>query len=455
MTGPVVIIGAGPAGMSAAKVLVRAGLKPVVLDEAPRSGGQVFRQPQPELARPAKLLYGLDAGKAIEFRKDFSSLSGLIDYRPDTLVWGVTTGALNLIHAGRTVVQPWSTLIIATGAMDRIVPVKGWTALGVYSLGGAQIALKADASMIGRRVAFAGTGPLLYLVAYQYAQAGARVEAVLEAGEPFSARHFGGLVSGKTMFVRGLYYMAALRARGVRLLTGVELREAIRGGNGWISGVAYRWRGRDAEMFCDALAIGYGLKAETQIADLLGADFVFDEIQRQWLPQVDKGGRSTVPNVYLAGDGLSVRGSDVAAASGRIAASALLMDSGYPPPRGLERDRRLVVKSARFRRALDQTFAFPGRSAAKLSDDVVVCRCEELTAGTIRQAVIASGETQINRIKAFCRVGMGRCQGRICGPTAAELIAETASVNIDAVGRLRAQAPIKPLTLGELARRRS
>ncbi len=122
-------------------------------------------------------------GGKVAFSQLFSSLRSKIDYRPNTQVWGAKKGALYLMDAGRPVIQPWSRLIVATGAMDRIVPVKGWTAPGVYSLGGAQIALKAEASLIGRRIVFAGTGPLLYLVAYQYCLAGASVEAVLETGK--------------------------------------------------------------------------------------------------------------------------------------------------------------------------------------------------------------------------------------------------------------------------------
>ena len=456
MSAPVVIVGAGPAGIAAASTLAKAGLRPVLLDEGSWPGGQIFRQPQPELLRRPELLYGFDAKRQVAFDQLFSSLRSKIDYRPNTQVWGAKKGALHLVDAGRAVIQPWSRLIIATGAMDRIVPVKGWTAPGVYSLGGAQIALKAEASLIGRRIVFAGTGPLLYLVAYQYCLAGASVEAVLETGKPFSAgRRLVALTTGKAVFARGLYYMCSLRARGIRLFTGVDVREAVPGADGRIAGVAFTQGGRGAVLSCDALAIGHGLKAETQIADLLGAEFAFDHTQRQWLPQADKDGRSSIADVYLAGDGLSVRGSEIAEATGRIAAHALLEDAGYSGQTGLRQERRRVQKSARFRKALDQTFAFPHAAAGKLTDDVIVCRCEELTAGAIRRAVLASGESEINRIKAFCRVGMGRCQGRICGAVAAELIAATAGVTIETVGRIRAQAPVKPVTLGDLARGRS
>jgi hydrogen cyanide synthase HcnB len=453
MDGPLVVIGAGPAGIAAAAVLAAAGLRPVVIDEGSYPGGQIFRRPRPELSRSISELYGFDARRAARFRSDFAALEPAIDYRPRTQIWGACDGKLHLAGAAGPTVQDWSHLIIAAGAMDRLLPVKGWTSPGVYSLGGAQIALKAEASLIGRSVVFAGTGPLLYLVAYQYAKAGAVVAAVLETNTPFTQiALLPALASGRSAFAKGLFYIAALLARGVPVMTGVRLTEILRGADDRVSGVAYRWRGSDRVATCDGVAIGHGLKAETQLADLLGLEFCFDPAQRQWLPDSDHEGRSSMANVYLAGDGLSIRGSETAEASGRLAAAALLQDSGYSRPAKMDRDRRAIETTSRFRKALDQAFPFPHGEVAALSDDVVVCRCEGITAGAIRETVVATGEAEINRIKAFCRVGMGRCQARLCGTAAAELIAAAGSVDIRAVGRLRGQAPVKPLALGDLVR---
>ncbi|EJJ26208.1 FAD/NAD(P)-dependent oxidoreductase [Rhizobium sp. CF142] len=449
---PIVIIGAGPAGIAAARTLVDAGLRPVVIDEARSAGGQIFRKPEPEFSRSLSDLYGFDAKRAQAFRADVADLKAAVEYHAETTVWSAEPGALHLVNCGRAFVHHWSRLIIASGAMDRVVPMKGWTAPGVYSLGGAQIALKAEASLIGRTVVLAGTGPLLYLVAYQYARAGATVPAVLETAKPFNdLSALPALASGGATFARGLYFIAWLRAHGIPVLTGVVPVEATRGGDGRVNGLEFYCDGRDMFLACDALAVGHGLKAETQIADLLGVDFQFNAQQRQWLPKVDIDGRSSLPNVYLAGDGSSVRGSVIAAASGRLAAAALLRDVSHEEKGPSGRDRGLIGRAARFRNVLDRVFPFPSHIAETLPDETMVCRCEGLTAGDIRRTVIESGESDINRIKAFCRLGMGRCQGRICAPAAAELIAATARVDISAVGRLRGQAPIKPMALKHLA----
>jgi NADPH-dependent 2,4-dienoyl-CoA reductase/sulfur reductase-like enzyme len=83
-------------------------------------------------------------------------------------------------------------------------------------------------------------------------------------------------------------------------------------------------------------------------------------------------------------------------------------------------------------------------------DDVVVCRCEETTAGMLRSAV-AQGCPGPNQMKAFVRCGMGPCQGRMCGLTVTELIAATRGLDAGAIGYYRIRPPIKPLALGELA----
>jgi NADPH-dependent 2,4-dienoyl-CoA reductase/sulfur reductase-like enzyme len=456
MDATIVIIGAGPAGIAAAATLVRAGVRPILIDEALQPGGQIYRQPQSPLRRPIEKLYGFDAGRAQAFLKTFAEIRPLIDYRPETQVWAAGDQLLHLLDGNGCGEQAWTHLIVAPGAMDRIAPVKGWTATGVYSLGGAQIALKAEASLVGRRVILAGSGPLLYLVAYQYAKAGAEIAAVLETGRPFAQlANFPGLAAGGSVFAKGLFYIAALRLRGIPLLTNVALREVLRNSDDHVTGVAFRHRGVDKVETCDGLAIGHGLRSQTQLADLLNVEFAFDQLQRQWLPRADTDGRTSTERVYLAGDGVSIRGSEIAEASGRLAATAVLQDIGRPVPSRIMSDRAKVKKAVRFRAALERTFAYPYEDIAALSDEVVVCRCEHVTAGTIRKTVAVSGESDINRIKAFCRVGMGRCQGRLCAPGAAELIAAASGNSIDAVGRMRGQAPIKPVPLADLKRSRS
>ncbi|ROM73389.1 FAD/NAD(P)-binding oxidoreductase [Pseudomonas brassicacearum] len=444
---PVAIIGAGPAGIRTAQTLVAHGVYPVLLDEASRGGGQIYRRQPANFKRSPAKLYGFEAHKASALHQTLDELREQLDYRPDTLVWNAEAGLLDTLHEGRADRLEYASVIVATGATDRILPVPGWTLPGVYSLGAAQIALKFQGCAIGERVVFAGSGPLLYLVAYQYAKAGANVVAVLDSS-PFSAqaRALPGLLAQPVTLAKGLYYRAWLTAHGVSVHQGASLSRI----DGERRVQSLKWRNAKGEqaLDCDAVAFAHGLRSETQLADLLGCEFSWSALNRAWLPLRDHAGRSSVPGVYLAGDGAGIMGADAAEMAGERAALALLEDIGYliDPQRCIELEQSLE-RIGHFRQGLERAFAFPEGWAADAADNLMICRCEEVSVGDIRQ-VVGEGHWEINRVKAHCRVGMGRCQGRMCGAAAAEIIARESGRPVASVGRLRAQAPIKPVPFG-------
>lgn len=444
----VIVIGAGPAGIRAAARLVEAGLRPVLIDENERSGGQIYRRQPAGFTRPASALYGSEAAKAVALHAAADALAPRLDYRPGTLVWGIADGAVLTQRGDRLERLPYAALILCSGATDRIMPLPGWTLPGVYSLGAAQIALKAQACAIGSRVVFMGTGPLLYLVAWQYAKAGATVAAVLDTS-PFRRRVLAAaaLAARPAVLAQGLRYLAGLRRAGIPVLTGVTPLQIE--GHGRVAGVVVSDRaGRERRVEADAIGLGYGLRSETQLAELAKARFGFDAVARQWLPETDADGRSSVPLVYLAGDGAVVRGADAAELAGRLAACAALRDLGHAvPEEEFSRLRAALRPMSRFRQGLENGFPWPGHLAAMLPNETIICRCEAITAGAIRRTVAETGAPEMNRAKSLGRVGMGRCQGRICGLAAAEVIAAARGVPVEEVGRLRGAAPIKPLPL--------
>ena len=440
---PIVIVGAGPAGISAARTLLNHGVKPCLVDESLRGGGQIYRRQPANFQRSAKQLYGFEAGKATAVHRTLDELAPLIDYRPETLVWNAEDGRLDMLNNGHADSVEYARIIVATGATDRILPVPGWTLPGVYSLGAAQIALKYQGCAIGERVAFCGSGPLLYLVAYQYAKAGAKVVAVLDSA-PFSAqcRALPALLGQPVTLAKGIYYRAWLTAHGVPVYQGATLQQVD--GEQRVRGI--RWGKRLLE--CDAVAFAHALRSETQLADLLGCEFAWNPLNRAWLPQRDSAGRSSVSGVYLAGDGAGIMGADAAQMAGERAALAVLEDSGIAidPLRPAMLEQQLAGIQS-FRHGLETAFPFPEQWAAQAPDELILCRCEEVSVGDVR-AVVDDGHWEINRVKAHCRVGMGRCQGRMCGLAAAEIVAERSGRAIEHVGRLRGQAPIKPLPFG-------
>ena len=445
---PPVVVGAGPAGARAAATLARAGLAPIVLDEAPASGGQIYRRAPAGFTRPYPALYGFDAAKARRLHDAFDGIQGSIDYRPDTLVWDIRHGAVQCLTGWRSGEVPYRDIILAPGARDRIIPFPGWTLPGIYTLGGAQIALKFQGCAIGSRVVFMGTGPLLYLVAYQYAKAGGGIAAVLDT-TPFATqrRAAPGLLRGGSTFAKGLWYVAALRARGIVVANGIR-PVAAEGKDAAVSALLYRdAAGSERRVDCDAIAFGFGLSSETQLADLAEIPFVFDSVQQQFLPERDITGRTPVRGVYLAGDGSGIAGADAAELAGERAALALLEDRGHAVgarPAELERALRQL---ARFRGALEAAFPFPADLAAAMPDETILCRCESVTVGEFRRAARTLDADEINRAKAFSRCGMGRCQGRVCGPAAVAVLAATLNLPPEREGRLRGQPPVKPIPM--------
>ncbi|PRD44719.1 FAD/NAD(P)-binding oxidoreductase [Phyllobacterium phragmitis] len=441
------IVGAGPAGVRAAQALVAAGLRPLVVDEAPACGGQIYRQRLIEDGRSTRALYGSEAPKAERLHRDFAALSGRIDYWPQALVWNLDNGKAHVAVAGVSREVVYDGLILATGASDRVLPVPGWTLPGVFTLGGAQIALKAQGCAIGSRVVFAGCGPLLYLVAWQYMKAGVDVAAVLDAAPLMAKRHLlRGLALAPGIVLRGMRFVAELKLRGVAIHHGIE--DFAIEGETRVTSVRWRQGGRERNLPCDGIGYGLSLRSETQLADLAGCAFSFNARDRAFLPQRDISGRSSIAGVYLAGDGAGIAGADAAELAGERAALALLEDRDLPyaPERAAVLERK-ISHIDRFRDVLEAAFPYPAHWAKRVADETLVCRCEEVSTGTLRQSVRDFALDEVNRLKAVSRIGMGRCQGRFCGAAAAEILGSETGQGIEAVGRLRAQAPVKPLPL--------
>ena len=445
----IVIVGAGPAGIRAAATLVDAGLHLVVIDEGQRAGGQIYRRPPTGFTRTAKQLYGSEAAKADALHALFDWLAKerRLTHCAASSVIAAQNGRLHVLGEGGVQLVGYDRLILATGASDRVAPVPGWQSAGVYSLGAAQIALKAQGVALGRRIVLIGSGPLLTLVGAQLVKAGADVAAVLDTS-PWHQQMRGlwQLAARPLVTLRGL----ALRARlGGRYHAGVTL-ERIEADEKGVT--AMRWRdagGREHRTPCDMIGMGWHLRAETHLADLVGCAFTYDEQWRQWLPKTDEMGRAG-NSVYLAGDGARLLGADGAEIAGRLAAAACLADLGIPA-RSTGADLRKLARLERFARGLACAFPWPAAMARALPDDAVVCRCENVTARAVRESA-GFGGGEANRVKSLSRVGMGRCQGRYCQLAAVELVAAQAGCAPGAVGRFRGQAPVRPAPIGAFLR---
>ena len=449
----IAVIGAGPAGMAAAATADGLGLATVLIDEQASPGGQIYRNIEgAPLADRAVLGAEYQAGAALA-----AALRGSgVDYLDTTTVWSVTPeNEIGVTRAGAARLMSAKHIVLATGALERPMPLPGWTLPGVMTAGAAQVMLKSAAAVAPGAV-FAGCGPLLYLIVGQYLRAGAPVAALIDTTPRINLWRAAPLLpqalAAGGYLAKGLAMMRDIRRAGVPVIRGVDGLAAL--GEGRLGAVAYSRGGRRATIETEHLFLHQGIVANVNLAMAAGCAHRWDARQLGWRPACDVWGRSSVDGVSIAGDGAGIGGARVAELDGRLAALDVACRLGRIE--AAERDSRAAPLHAARRRDLRirpflETLYRPADDLrTPLADDVIVCRCEDVTAGDIR-AALALGCPGPNQLKAFTRCGMGPCQGRLCGPTVTELIAAERGVPVADVGYYRLRPPVKPVTLGELA----
>ncbi|MFF7178226.1 FAD-dependent oxidoreductase [Streptomyces sp. NPDC008121] len=422
--------------MAAAVIAARFGLRVTVLDAGERVGGQYYRRPAPGLGaeRPEALHHDWAAFAAREAAFRAHEAAGRITYLPAHHVWTVVRegSATDGYWALRAVAGADETaaavraraVLLATGAYERQLPFPGWTLPGVVGAGGAQAMLKSGLVLPGRRVVVAGSGPLLLAVAGSLAAAGARVPAVVEA-----AAYTGyvgrapDLLRNPGKLAEGAVFGGALLRHGIRLLTrhavveahGTDRVEAVT-----VARLDRDWRplpGTARTIPCDALAVGHGLVPQLELATGLGCA-TRPGADGTVALEVDARQRTSVPGIWAAGETGGVGGARLALVEGEIAAHAI---AGTSAPAALLRLRRRLRAFADAMAAAHR----PGSGWREwLRDDTEVCRCEEVPACRIREAVTALGARDARTVKLLTRAGMGWCQGRMCGPAVADLVGD-------------------------------
>ncbi|KAA0983025.1 FAD-binding protein [Pseudomonas sp. ANT_J12] len=450
------IIGAGPAGMSCAVQAREAGLNVLLLDENQQPGGQIYRSvAQSPLVDPDVLGKDYIVGAALVKR----FLASGATYWPGTLAWQITRDrqvsfTRNGANGGSGQIQA-RALVIANGAQERPVPFPGWTLPGVMGIGAAQTLLKSAALLPSQRVVLAGSGPLLYLFAWQLIRAGSSVAAILDTTP--RANRFPAL----------RYLFSALRAPGY-LFKGIGLLKTIRGsaiphihhvealtaqGQGAVESVRYTVGGREAHIDSDLLLVHQGVIPNVQLTRSLGCKHLWDDVQLCWRPELDEWGQTSLAGTYVAGDGGGIDGAKVAELSGALTALQVALQLGFLSETVRDKHVRPLKRQLDRHRAIRpflDTLYRPADIFRRPADQTIVCRCEEVSAGDIR-AMSRLGCSGPNQTKSFSRCGMGPCQGRMCGITVGEILSEARQAPMQAVGYYRIRPPIKPVQLIDLA----
>jgi len=451
------VIGAGPAGMAAASTAAGLGISTLIVDEQPAPGGQIYRNVDGH-ADDARGVSSADwkrgAGLVAEFRASGAT------YRAGTQVWQldpqrdgackvyVTDGEQADVITARRV-------LIATGAMERPVPILGWTLPGVMTVGAAQILYKTAGRVPSAGTWIAGSGPLVWLFAVQTLEAGGKLEGILDTtpriNYAHAVRHAVAAVRNRAYLDRGLALQAQVKRARVPVVKDVSAVEAR--GDGSLASIRFRVGERWQEVPASGLLLHHGVIPNVHATRSLHAEHRWHPLQRCFVPAVDEWGNTSVEGYAVAGDGAGIIGAEAGALRGRLAgleaAHALgAIDQARRDERAaavhVELERHLPIRPF-----LDQLF-MPRANFFAPVDDVLVCRCESVSAGRIREAV-ALGAMGPNQVKAFTRCGMGPCQGRMCGLPAAEIVAHERGLEMEAVGVFNVRPPLKPLSLQELA----
>ncbi|MGJ4906377.1 FAD-dependent oxidoreductase [Bradyrhizobium sp. HKCCYLS2033] len=442
----VVVIGAGPAGLAATAATAGAGLSTLLLDENAGPGGQVWRAIH---ATPVKreALLGTDYWSGAEIAKA-AETSGA-EIIPRATVWSLDRNLeLGVSIGGGSAFIKARRVIIATGAQERPFPIQGWTLPGVMTAGAAQTMLKSSGLVPDGPTVIAGQGPLLWLLAAQILRLGGRIDRILDttprANYIAALPHaFAFLTS--PYFGKGLAMMREVRAK-VRITSGVT--ELVAEGDGELSAVSYATAGGKREtLAAELLLLHQGVVPNVNLAMAAGVEHRWNELQLCWTPVLDALGNSSIPGIAIAGDGAGIGGAQAALWRGRIAAASAIK-ALRPQAQVLDHSAQLK-RAERARAFLDVLFQ-PAKQFRIPQGDTIVCRCEEITARDVLDSV-AIGATGPNQLKAYRRTGMGPCQGRLCGLTVTELMAQARGKTPQEIGYYRLRAPVKPIMLSELA----
>jgi len=447
-----VIVGAGPAGISASVTAAEMGLSVLLLDEQPTAGGQIYRNVVKAAGTRGDIL-GKDYTCGLALVTALQSAA--VTHVTDATVWKIgEDGAVAYSVNGKANLAQGRKVIIATGALERPVPIPGWTFPGVMTAGAAQILLK-QSGLVAERAVICGSGPLIYLIAQQMIRAGKPPVAIVETQTKSdllnAMQHLPGALRGWRYLVKGAKLLSEIKRAGVMRVTGAE-NLAIEGDTE-ARAIVFTHHGQTTRIQCNLVLLHQGVVPNTQATRSLRLEHVWSSGQRCFHPMTNKWGLSSLETVYVAGDGAGIGGAQAAEQAGAISALHAAFALGLITK--ADRDKRaapiLRMQSAELavRPFLDRAYP-PSDQVLKPADDTVICRCEEVTAGDIRDYA-RLGCTGPNQAKAFGRSGMGPCQGRYCGLTVTELLSQATGTTPDAVGSYRIRPPLKPITLGELA----
>ncbi len=446
----------GPAGMAAAIELCRLGIHVGIVDDNTDPGGQVYRQMAREFQVSDTGFLGVKFKKGQQLVKEVNSVLDQCTFYNDACAWGTFDGgSLSLVRHNEVFSIEYKKLLLCEGAMERAVPFPGWTLPGVLTLGGLQKLVLHERMLPGRRFVLAGRSPLLLPVAANVLKAGGEIAAICDT-VPMSG--YLGLIPE---FLRRMelaretlsYYFPVIR-ENVPVLRPSTVVSASGGGKVEQVSVAELTPngspipGSEKHFEVDILGVSNGFLPLGRLSRLCGCEHRYDPIQQCWRPKIDDFMRSSLPDIYIAGDSSGIGGRDMALVEGRLAALHMAGELGrIPVPEVRRRSARLYKEREGIRRyaaKLNQIFSLPQGLLDSMDENTIVCRCEQVTLGDVLDG-IDKGYRNINEIKRT-RAGMGMCQGRTCENIVMQIMLQR-GIPVEEIGYLNLRPPLSPIPI--------
>jgi thioredoxin reductase len=458
----VVVVGGGPAGLTAALTLKKYQLSVALLDERRTFGGQIYKRLGKGFEIRDSEYLGKDFLSGKRLIEDFEN-SGVENFL-ETSVLNVEDGKVIAVNVQNgTFALHYKKLIVASGAYDRPVVFPGWTLPGVITAGAAQTLVKTQQFSPGSKMIFAGSGPLALAFPAQMAELGAPVEMVLEAAKLPSVTNLFKLIfsiPGNLNLIRDAFkYRLALLSHKIpvkykTIVVSAEGKDRVE--QVTFAKVDADWnpiKGSERTVNADTLIIGYGFLPSNEILRLLDCKMNFDDSKGGFTTITDNFGETSTENVFAIGDGTGISGSYVAKAQGELAALKIAHDFNKLTVEEFNKLKKKPFKEYiqrnKFQKAINNMFKL-GNGIYGLADhETIICRCESVKLGDLLPVVESAADVSV--VKAYSRAGMGLCQGRNCHRQIAALIANKHHMELSEVPISTPRFPAKPIEIGLIA----
>lgn len=480
---PLVVVGAGPAGVAAATEVARAGVEVVLVDEHPVEINM--------MAMDVPLYFGQRMSpsvqnKAVMLERVVRANPALaeaceagVDVQLATYVWGTFRNGptvrelegpmVGMADEGRSWLIGYDQLIIAAGARDLVLGFQGWDKAGVMGANGACSLMTRYGALASQRMVVLGSGTVALQTAALALERGVDVAGIVEV----SPRVRGDAAARSTLERQGVKFYTGHTVKGAHGRAGeVESIQLVR-----IGADLTPISESETDIACDTICLAIGLVPNVELVSLLGGALVFRSELGGFVPKVDEWMRTSLPNVLAAGDCAGffdemVTHPNIARDQGRLAGIAATESMG-----AISRDRAQSLRvelGLRGRWRPGEVHSHWQRWLRSLISaggwDVNACQCEEVTRqeligvqpprylgwkseqmgartlGTLLQ----DGPVNPDQVKRLTRVGMGPCQGRRCREQVALLLAEEGRTPVGQIPLASYRPPVRPLPLSVL-----